>query len=656
MAHLILRVRFGAVCAHACLLLGALACESAKPASLTPSAASASASAAVASAAVASAAVASAPELSAAAPSVTPPTTPLELPGVAVGQLHVFSLELASRASVQGSPLTQFDLRGQLKLTVLDRSPERVLVSAVVDGAAFHTPLTEKQKEFSALDSELKKPFLFAWGKGGKVTSFYFLDHPSSLVAGVRQSLCAALQGAPRPEANWIDDETDATGRYLVRYRQLGTPLELEKTKLSYFDVRGPQPTSGRPVTAGLVPTVTRSNGHEQFSAGAVIHDVSADEQLTVSSSQMMPVESTTQLTLRGQSVTQLAVGSLPKVTALLATATRYDELHPWRPKADPKQNDEARLHGRNLDDVLAGLRNFNKLPPSDDQAVKEQREQIRGDLYGGLEALVRSRPGTVARLVQLIEAHDELSTVLVDALSTAGSPQGVSATIALLKGHKLDPALERSAAIALSRTPEPTAESTSELVSLLDFPEERTQAMYGIGTSIRHLRDSGNNELARKLLKLIVDRLKATSDVVTSVTALRAVANSGDAEAWPVVEPRLGVANELIRAAAVEALQLFDHPEVDDALDHALETDADVNVRSAALRAIHLRTSSAALTHGVVNAARSDHDPNVRLAAVGVLSDWAVSDPKLRADLEFVSEHDPEASIRDKAKAALSR
>jgi hypothetical protein len=243
-----------------------------------------------------------------------------------------------------------------------------------------------------------------------------------------------------------------------------------------------------------------------------------------------------------------------------------------------------------------------------------------------------------------------------VDALGSSGSIAAHRALVAMLKRGKQEPVLLKVAAIALSRTQRPSAASIEGLSALLDAPGLATQATYGLGTTIRRLREGHQEERAAPLVKLLVERLNTTTDPVQQVTLLRAIANSGHPAAFPSVAPLLSVSNPEIRAAALEALQLMAHPEVDAILARAATEDPAQNVRAAATRAARLRRPLPALREPITRTARSDANPHVRLSALHTLTTWLSIDPTLEPVIRDIATHEREQPIRVAATNALTR
>ena len=137
-------------------------------------------------------------------------------------------------------------------------------------------------------------------------------------------------------------------------------------------------------------------------------------------------------------------------------------------------------------------------------------------------------------------------------------------------------------------------------------------------------------------------------------MTVLRAIANSGYAEALPKVIPYLTDDREQIRVDAVRALQSIRDPRVDELVIARLQDDSSSSVQMSAIAAAQLRDPSDTLVRGLETAGISATDPHVRHRAVEVMIHWLVRRPDLRSSLEKVARDDKEPLIRERAKTVL--
>lgn len=618
------------------LLAGPLGCES-EPS--TPARAAASSE------------TAPAPAASSAAVSVAPRSTSTALPGWRAGERRRYSLALESDTHLGESPLTEFTLKGALLVTAVDAGADRILLAATLESAAFVTKLEGKQKEFDALVTLLEKPFLFELGRGGVLTALHFPDEPSGLVVGLRQLFAGALQAEVDAKHRVSREEFDATGTYEAVYAPAGTPKKLEKTKTRYLSLHGA--ADARQDVSRYLPKVVRSLGTLELSESGVVESIVLDEAVRSTGDQMMPLDSSNRLTLERAALEQVKPAALADLAKLVERSAHFTARKPWKAKVLLGANDEARIRGRTLEGVLAAYEKLGPKATSDD-AGKDARTRSQTDLFGALEALVRSRPGTTERAVRLIKKGGPAAGPLIDALGSSGDARAQKALYDLIKTGKLDPTLRKLAAISLSRAQHPTEATITALVELLSDRPLRIQAMYGLGTCIRRLREGGEEARAKRALDVVLGSLVTAGDNIAKITALRAVANSGHEAALPAVTPFLQVEDEEVRAAAVESLQIMQLPQIDALLARSLGSDKSSIVRLAAARAFLPRKHSAELEAAAASAALADTDGHVRLGALRALGGWLPAHPAIRQSISRVAASEKQESIRKEAESLL--
>src|SRR5262249_26568698 len=158
--------------------------------------------------------------------------------------------------------------------------------------------------------------------------------------------------------------------------------------------------------------------------------------------------------------------------------------------REESAQVEAARIGDRTLAQVLAQLRRLAHQPDPTEKAAREARDRERADLLGALQAMIRTRPATLPALVRRIDRRAPIAMLLLDALGSSGSVEAQRALADITRRRQLDPVAVRVAAIALSRTPRPSQVSIDGLIGLLDVPGLRIQALYGLGTAARRLRE----------------------------------------------------------------------------------------------------------------------------------------------------------------------
>lgn len=569
--------------------------------------------------------------------------------GFRVGEERRYRLHFESEASIRGEPLTQFVLDGAWVLTPLTTADGAYSLHARVEGARLTTKYEALARELGALEPELAVPFGIELSRGAEVVAYRFSDAPSTLVVGIRQALAAAFQAVDETgSVTWTREELDATGRYRASYeRQVDGTLLKRKLEYTQLEASRSVPTAD---ASELLPKVPLSRQIIALDARGALVTLNSEERLESGGGQIAPVNASSKLELRLEAQTTLAPAAADRLREQLAEASRFASDAVWKSRAGDEQFDPARIGGRTLAGVLADLRALrNKTPVGSALPEKE-----RADLFTALTAIIRSQPESRQKVVDLVKQADPLTDVLLDALGAAGVHDAQTALAGFLDSGVTDEKQLRIAAIALSHTKNVSPEATTALVKLLNVKGLRTQALYGLGTQVSTLRAAGQDARAKEVLALILDRLKVADDPIKLVTALRAVANAGDASAFPMVDPYLRSTDSVVRAAAVESLQEMSLPQADEIISRALSSDEDSQVRRAAARAASERAPSPLLVTAASRAALTDKNPHVRLSALAVLGRYLPRQPEVRSAIETVAAKDAEDAIRKEAAKML--
>jgi HEAT repeat protein len=270
------------------------------------------------------------------------------------------------------------------------------------------------------------------------------------------------------------------------------------------------------------------------------------------------------------------------------------------------------------------------------------------------LAAIFRKYPQTIDQALARIRAKSPASTALIDALGSASSAQSQAALAELLRSDQLNPDLRQQVLLSLSRTPRPDQTSVDALKMTLANEPFDEQALYGLGTYSRRLRDRGDAQGASEIGEFLLSRFPLVQGPSQLLTLLGAIANSGYAPALPKLSPFLSHERERVRAAAVHALQSIDDPEADNILATQLESDASSEVRVSAIEAAKVREPTDVLAHALTDAATHASDAQVRYRAVETIAVWMRKRMELRSTLEQVAQKDPEERVRNQARAAL--
>jgi hypothetical protein len=267
---------------------------------------------------------------------------------------------------------------------------------------------------------------------------------------------------------------------------------------------------------------------------------------------------------------------------------------------------------------------------------------------------VLRARPKDVPLALRAVRQGSPARRALLDALGSAGGAEAQAALVEEMQDGAAPEELRREAAFALIRTPNPTEPSVNALVRGLRDALVHSYAAHGLGTFARRLRESGQLALAQRAADALGTELAKTKDSSARVEILRGIANSGDPRLFERVRPLADGEDESIRAAAVDAIRLMPHPDVDALVARHIAAEEKAGVRIEALEAVDLRGPNDTLASAVGAAALGAPDTQSRLKAVQVLGKWLPARPELRAVLERVVHADRNESVRQAARGAL--
>ena len=588
------------------------------------------------------------------------PLPPLDAagPGWQVGHRYGYRLALASKVSFAAQVATDYELRAELRLTCIKSGAEETTLLVELDSPRVTSKSADEQAELERGLSDLAAPFFATFERGVLGETRIDPGMKPSAVATYR-TIVAALQLA-RPVGSrqaFQAREHDSTGEYLVDYRRDPSGL-ITKQKLRYLSVLLPGADRAAP-PANLFPNVVSSRAEVRATRDGQPLQVEWQEELALRELEA-PMLAAHRVSLRwlGDELRP----SVEDERARLAETRRLGVDEPYVPTADAAVLDSARIAGKSFESILGELAALPRGEPdrseSGDDASRnrelEQQERQQQRLIVALAATFRQRPETIEQAIARIRAGAPIRGDLLDGLSASGSDASQLALARVVESSAADPELRHAAVFALSRSPSPSKHAIRALVAELDDEHAGTQALYGLGTFCRLLREAGDLAAADELGRLLVQRLSAAEGELALTRALRAIANSGYLPALAAVKPLLEDDREAVRADAVEAIRLMDAPSVDALLAERLTAESSVKARLAALDAFAVRKPTAALSRALGGALRHA-EPHVRYRAAEVATAWLERLPELRVELARVARHDGEERIRKLASAALA-
>jgi hypothetical protein len=289
------------------------------------------------------------------------------------------------------------------------------------------------------------------------------------------------------------------------------------------------------------------------------------------------------------------------------------------------------------------------------DPAEARAREGLlreHGHVFTATAALLRAKPETIPLALAAIRRKSPAATMLLDALSSAGTPQAQHALVGLMNDERSGE-MRGNAAFALMRVTKATQEAINALAKHLDGGPLQVFALYGLGTISRHLREAGDAPTSAGISRLLTRSLAKADTPALQVHVLRGIANSGDPASFDGVKPFFTADLDKVRAAAVDAVRLMQRPDVDSLVAERLDKDVQL-VQLAALDAIAVRDPSDVLVQALERAARKAEQPVVRVKAVRVAGEVLPKRPDLKSFLEALAQDSEYEQVRKAATSAL--
>jgi len=583
-------------------------------------------------------------------------------PGWQLNQQYTYDLSLTT-ALAFGQQVKAFDFDLAAKLLVIPTSvtPEATTLFLAFQNPKLTSRVPSTQPNYDSIAAQLAQSGCFITLSGGRVTELRIVPGLSLVSVGVYRDIGSRLQfSRPLPRADQYEvEEYDTTGKLVVEYmRDPAATNAWKKRKVRYLGILGGQ-SNVPSIPTNIIPRLVKSEGEIQLAADGRPLAIHQQEEVQVNGAQT-PVHSSTSVSLTSEA-------SLPaqqRDWALLAN--KMDRVlvgEPYGKQASVDALDDARIHGRTFDSVVAELEKLARTKPAQPtaspapsaSAASNQALQESSALFAALTAIFRRRPETVPIALAKIRANSLASDTLVDALGSSGSTSAQEALLELANGKSVEPKLRERALTSLTRTSRPSPQAIAALELMVQENPANMQALYGLGTYSRRLRDFGDAAGSSAVGDFLVDRLRLAKEVIPRVeAALTAIGNSGYDGALDRVVPYLADRGEPVRAAAVGALQSMRDPRVDQLIANCVQSDLSSRVRISALDAARVRAPSDTLTQALMVVAIKADDAHVRYGAVDLIIRWLSARPDLLPILTQVAAQDSEPRVRERAQAAL--
>lgn len=582
-----------------------------------------------------------------------------------LNERYAYRLEAQSSVELgKGVKAFDFTLRGMLRIAPARVAADGITLYATIANPTIESRVPNTQRDFDKVAAQIGSTACFVTLSRGVVTEIRLMPGLSTMVGNTYRTALSALQFAqPNSASNeFTAEEYDSTGEYVAAYTWQGG-LQWKKEKSRYLGILGATRTPAN-VPSHVVPEVRASRGDILLAPDGRPQEVAIVDEIDVTGAQA-PMHATTSVSLKGMA-SEAALQPNVDWSALQASMKRFGAEEPLGTEASIESLDAARINGLTFEQAVSGLERIEKehpgrpVSPQNGAALepteRAEEEKVVADksrFFVALAAIFREQPKTVGRAMQQVRAKSPIADTLVEALASSSSPAAQSALVDLMNAKSTAPLERNHIILALSRTPKPSDKSIDAMKSMLSGDPFNDQALLGLGTYARRLRDEGKPEEASAIGQLLVDRLGRASTKTALLSVLQAITNSGYDPALPAVVPFMADEREVIRAAAVRAVQSMQDPQADSLLADHLRTDSSSLVQTSALMAAKVREPSDTLTAAVETVATGASDPHARYRAVQVLVTWRARRPDVRSTLDRVAETDREARIREIAEAA---
>jgi hypothetical protein len=570
--------------------------------------------------------------------------------GWQLGKSYAYTMTSTTRIAFGHDSVADFDLDARVEIVPLRIEGNEAELYLSLSDARITSHIADTQAKFEQIRTELSAPY-FVTLSGGRVLEARFQKNVHPVVAGVQRMLSAALQSS-RPleeRARWSAHEYDGTGQYVAEYQETPAPNTWQRRKSRYLAVLSDKPKDDS-TAFEPVPEVVASSGELTLGAEGRPVRVAMHDELLIKGAQT-PVHSVNKLSLEAQSERK-ADRTISSLSALRAQTFRLRASDPYTTAPDPDQMDRARIGDLTFDSIVRRMEQLGSSEPPADHDQQQVAERESGQLLIALAALFRREPTSVALAVAKIQAGSAAQE-LADALASSGTEAAQLGLIQIMTSKNSDPALRRDLIVSLSRTRRPSRASIRALSDLVDDETLGTQALFGLGSFSRLLRDEGDSEEAGRIGRLLLGQLAAAKSEQRVTECLRAIANSGHAGALPGIKPFLKDQREQVRADALQAMSHMNVAEVDVLLAARLEQDPSARVLLSAIDVAKRRSPTPALVAALRKPSEAT-DTHVRYRATELMVRWLRAGANLRADLQRVADSDNEPRVRDLARSAL--
>lgn len=559
-----------------------------------------------------------------------------------VEYLHTLDYRMhfgSTAADAAASPALEFHLRGQWKTTVSDVQGSHVVLAVEIANATLEAP-----GSVSALVETVKRalaqPLFVEFDGHGRALHAYVTPELEPMALGILRDLVTSLQFSTpeEPALRWRALELDPAGEYSAEYQERSDG-QWSRQKTGYIRLAG---TRGLSANADAQRPVIRSYRAE-FAVddwGRVARSTSAAEVATPLMGDTPEFLGTTRVELGFVSRAR-RTGALPRRPS--GFVERSLTLDPADFKGSAQNADRSTVAGSSFEQILAGL---DGLKPDDYQAASGVQHR--------LGALFRLDPSAIGKALAALNPQN--AQAILGALGAAGTPEAQKALAAVATDSRRSAGERQSAVDAMFSLDEPRPEARKALTTLMNDPdpELKRNASYMLGIMSRRIAESEPGEAKAIASRLATDLASAqTAEERTRV--LGALGNSGSPDAFQGISQSLASDDPVVRGASASALRFVPGAAADALVAKTITSDPNAGVRRAALMAASYRAYEP-IASALESAAKVEPDPAVRVATVATLATLAKEDGQSLILLQWMAQHDADASVREQASKALQR
>lgn len=549
----------------------------------------------------------------------------------AVQGTESYLVKLESTTAREDGGSATFSLRGHLRLQRLAKNPV-TLVGTIVD-AQLTSPSASEQgaREMRDATSEFARPVRFSLDADGRITDVREDPVARKQVRHMVKTLLSVLQFVdPAHDGDsWSVTEGDTAGEYQAAYRELPSGAAA-KRKVAYSSLQG---ISDIQLQRTATLSVVSSQSTFQFDDSGNVESLRVAEKLSGSAEHAGRFTSSTSITF----VREHGNGPLPGPSEEdLRNLSRADLFAFAKSLGLSPEVDHERIAGKDIDQLMDELDSLVVGTALLDASPEEQRRSRAN--FASLASLFRLNAGAVDAAVERLQRGTKNPSRLWDSMAAAGSPAAQEGLRRVIEMPEWDDTQRRSQMIGLSLVSRPTQETLAFLHEKFDDPVQGQQARYGFGSAIYHLREAAPEQAAAAFGQL-TDELRGARTEHDVTDLLVAVGNSGMPEAVALAKGYAAQDNEMVRAAAAEAVRRVPSTEADQFLAEAITTDGHDFVRTQAVRAFSDRPVTEGAVQLLADVARNDASVVTREAALSVLARYATDHPELSAIVKELTE-----------------